>query len=1334
MTVAVVAEKPSVGRELAHALGATRRGDGTLSGNGYIVTWAIGHLVGLAEPEGIHPEWRRWRRSDLPLLPERWPLVVFDATRDQFEVVRRTLTAPDVDSVICATDAGREGELIFRLIYEAAGCRRPVRRLWISSLTEGAIREGFRRLRPASDYDNLSDAAVGRSRADWLVGMNLSRAYGLALDAPLSVGRVQTPTLAMLVERELAIRDFVPEDYLEVVATFAQKKEQRYDGTWFAPGVEKNPQRLPPSGEVAAEIVARARAGQARIASVTSQTKRLPPPLLYDLTELQRHANRLYGFSAQRTLDVAQSLYEHKLITYPRTDSRHLSSEVAGTLASTVQAIAAPYAALLADGTGERALSRRFVDDGKVTDHHAIIPTSVPATGRGLSNDEQKLYSLICRRLLQAWHQDFVWAATVVITEIAPRGGQSGPIDSYRSHGTAIEQQGWKVLDVGEARPPREKRRTADADEPEEESGKLPAGLTRGAEPQVLDAKAVSKTTRPPPPLNDASLLSAMETAGKTLEEKELSDAMKENGLGTPATRANIIETLLSRGYAVRDGKALRATERGVGLIGVVDSEVKSAAMTGAWEARLQAIARGNGDLTQFMAQIEAYVAAVVARVPPLLPPLAGDVGGKPSANGGGRPAKSSNTAGRAGEPRSASAPKPKTRSASAPERKTPSASAPERKTPSASAPEATPAKARAKSKTTKTRTPTSEATTPSTSTPTSLSPSTAAPSGAAPLEAPRRFEPRGTPGAPLPLEPLLRECFGFPRFRPHQQAVCEAATSGSDVLLVMPTGAGKSLCYQLPGLARGGTTLVISPLIALMEDQVARLQALGLRAERIHSGRSRPESRQICVDYVAGRLDYLFVAPERLGVAGFAELLGRRPLGLIAIDEAHCISQWGHDFRPDYRLLGQRLPLLRPAPVVALTATATPLVQRDIVAQLGLGQQARLFIHGFRRDNLALETLEVPAKERPRYVLQWLSGAERLPAIVYAPTRKAAETVAELLATQFRAQPYHAGLTSERRERTQTDFLAGRLDVVVATVAFGMGVDKANIRTVLHLALPGSVEAYYQEIGRAGRDGKPSRAVLLHDFSDRKTHEFFLGRDYPAEDVLDKLFNALKPKAVNADTLRKKARVAKVDFEKALEKLWIHGGVQGVLEEQLVRGHDQWRAAYAAQRALRVEQLALMAAFARGQSCRMLALVRHFGDQEDSGAACGICDLCAPSSSIKTEAPAPASAFLAAPTARGKRAKKTSRRRRGKAARGPAVELPATGPSAGLVAALRAWRLQEAKKKRVPAFRVLTNRALVAIAEARPDSAPRLRAVPGVGPKVLQSYSSELIALCRRG
>jgi superfamily II DNA helicase RecQ len=355
------------------------------------------------------------------------------------------------------------------------------------------------------------------------------------------------------------------------------------------------------------------------------------------------------------------------------------------------------------------------------------------------------------------------------------------------------------------------------------------------------------------------------------------------------------------------------------------------------------------------------------------------------------------------------------------------------------------------------------------------------------------------------------------------------------------------------------------------------------------------------------------------------------------------------------------------------------------------------------------------------------------------------AELGAEVLATQHRAAAYHAGLSTELRERVQNDFLSGRLDVVVATVAFGMGIDKADVRTVLHLGLPASVESYYQEIGRAGRDGKLSRVALMFHFADRKTHEFFLKRDYPDQSVLEKLFAALGTRAVNEQTLRKKARVSKATFEKALEKLWIHGGVSGVTEARLVRGLETWRPAYAAQRALRVEQLALMASFAAGKTCRMLSLVGHFGDQEDSGQPCGLCDVCAPALSIQSQLPplhdAPLSARLepsakpARTSSKGRRAKPARRGRRSRRTSAtPAVALPSTGPSASLVAALRAWRLQQAKQKRVPAFRVLTNRALVAIAEARPRTAASLGAVTGVGPTLLQKYGSQIVMVCSRG
>ncbi|MGE4607391.1 MAG: DNA topoisomerase, partial [Myxococcota bacterium] len=465
MTIAVVAEKPSVARDIARVIGASQRGQGLLRGNGYVISWAIGHLVALAAPHQIRAEWKRWSRDRLPMIPSDWPLEVIDQTRDQFDIVCAVLCSRDVDEVICATDAGREGELIFRTLYEASGCRKPVRRLWISSLTEQAIRAGFGNLRPGSDFDCLADAARGRSRADWLVGMNLSRAYTLCQgqNETLSVGRVQTPTLAMLVDRELSIRDFVPEDYKEVQVRFQRvgstdsadsaggndtsnttdAANTSYTGTFFDPALEGKPsaprgedpsitvdrlsraRRLPADGERAERIVERALTGEARVLSVEGRPRRLPPPLLYDLTELQRHANRLFGYSAKRTLEIAQVLYEQKkLISYPRTSSRHLTPDVATELPEIVRAFVGGYeAAAIAEGTAERALNQRFVDAARVTDHHAMIPTSVDPGGVSLTRDESRIYDLVCRRLLSAWHEDHLYFTTQVVTTIVNDAG-----------------------------------------------------------------------------------------------------------------------------------------------------------------------------------------------------------------------------------------------------------------------------------------------------------------------------------------------------------------------------------------------------------------------------------------------------------------------------------------------------------------------------------------------------------------------------------------------------------------------------------------------------------------------------------------------------------------------------------------------------------------------------------------------------------------------------------------------------------------------------------------------------------------------------------------------
>jgi RecQ family ATP-dependent DNA helicase len=478
---------------------------------------------------------------------------------------------------------------------------------------------------------------------------------------------------------------------------------------------------------------------------------------------------------------------------------------------------------------------------------------------------------------------------------------------------------------------------------------------------------------------------------------------------------------------------------------------------------------------------------------------------------------------------------------------------------------------------------------------------------------------------AELSLTDLLHSAFGHTSFRANQEAVCRAAVDGEDLLLVMPTGSGKSLCYQLPAIARGGTALVVSPLIALIEDQAAKLSAQGFSVARIHSGLDRSVSRQACVDYLNGSLQFLFIAPERLRVPGFPEMLAKRKPALIAIDEAHCISEWGHDFRPDYRMLGQYLPALRPAPVVALTATATPAVQRDILTQLGLAN-ARKFIHGFRRGNLAIEVTEVPMPMRGDLICELLQDPARRPAIVYAHARKKSEELAVQVAHICPTAAYHAGLPAEIRESVQKNFQSGRLDCVVATIAFGMGIDKANVRTVIHAALPSTLEGYYQEIGRAGRDGLPSRAILMHSYADQRTHDFFLKRDYPPIDTMQLVYKTLSSEPTPLDELRESLKLDEETFSKAIEKLFIHGGASIDYNNNATRGESRWTAPYTRQSGYRRNQLELVQRFVDGHQCRMAALVLHFGDLKDGQTRCGLCDFCDPgeSSARQYRAPSP--------------------------------------------------------------------------------------------------------------
>jgi DNA topoisomerase-3 len=592
----------------------------------------------------------------------------------------------------------------------------------------------------------------------------------------------------------------------------------------------------------------------------------------------------------------------------------------------------------------------------------------------------------------------------------------------------------------------------------------------------------------------------------------------------------------------------------------------------------------------------------------------------------------------------------------------------------------------------------------------------------------------------------------------------------------------------------------------------VAKLRALGLAAERIHSGRDRAASRQTCRDYLDGRLDFLFIAPERLAVPGFPELLARRPPALVAVDEAHCISHWGHDFRPDYRLLGERLPQLRPAPVIALTATATPRVQEDIADQLHL-DAAQRFIHGFRRDNLAVEVAELPRPQRPEAVARVLADPARRPAIVYAPSRRDTEELAARLARDFPAAAYHAGMEAARRERVQQAFLAGELSAIVATIAFGMGVDKPDVRTIVHTGLPGSLEGYYQEIGRAGRDGRPARAILLHSYADLRLHEHFHARNYPDPEVLQGVYEALGEGPRERAELAAAVGLDEATLEQALDRLRVHGGVRVEADGRLIRGEAGWREAYRAQREHHLAQLDAVSRFAEAAQCRMLRLVQHFGDREDHGRPCGLCDVCAPRDCLVAAFQPPdatqrglAEGALAAlrrrdgqtvgqlhkavgePGPQGRRGLQrvlealaragwvvmeddafdkdgeTIRFQRVHLAeRAPArteelADLPVPSPpspaprAAGgkprqrarsappdtapadpsLVQALKAWRLEESRRRGLRAFQVFGDRTLLAIAAARPRDRESLLSVPGMGPTLLERYGQQVLDVIR--
>jgi DNA topoisomerase-3 len=603
----VIAEKPSVGRDLVRVLpGAFDKHEGYLEGPDHVVTWAVGHLVQLADPDEYDDRFKKWRMADLPIVPERFKLVVRDErSKKQMNVVKRQLGRDDVQDVVNACDAGREGELIFAYLYEKSGSKKPVQRLWLNSMTSQAIKAAFGSLRPASELASLEAAARSRSEADWIVGMNATRAATIRLrssfDGAVSLGRVQTPTLAILARREQEIRDFKPEPYWIVDATFETVNDPRvYEGRFHAGAKPRIS-----TAEEAAAVVAECEGQMGEITKLEKTERKERSPLLYDLTSLQRDANSRFGFSARRTLGAAQRLYEeHKALTYPRTSSRYLTSDMVDEIKPIAELVGEQpeYAQASKYVLGLDVLPlARVVDDAKVSDHHAIIPTRAERHPVDkMNDDDRRIYDLAVRRFLAVFHPEAVFENTRVETTVAAR--------VFRTRGKLMLVPGWRGV-YGEL--PDSER--GDDDEGREQQ--LPK-LEQGEQASVQEVGSEEKETQPPRRYSEGALLAAMETAGKLVDEEELREAMKESGIGTPATRAAIIERLLQVGYIERDARALVVTEKGMNVIRLLgEHPLTSPGLTGDWESRLTKIETGEDSREAFMGDIVKFTESTVGEL-----------------------------------------------------------------------------------------------------------------------------------------------------------------------------------------------------------------------------------------------------------------------------------------------------------------------------------------------------------------------------------------------------------------------------------------------------------------------------------------------------------------------------------------------------------------------------------------------------------------------------------------------------------------------------------------------------------------------------------------------
>ena len=608
--ILVLAEKPSVGRDLAKVLNCSQGGNGCLIGSKYIVTWALGHLVTLADPEVYGDQYKTWSLETLPMLPKKMELVVIKETSKQFGIVKSLLKRPDVDELVIATDAGREGELVARWIIIKSGFSKPIKRLWISSQTDKSIKDGFSNLKPGREYENLYMSAQCRAEADWLIGLNVTRALTCKHNAQLSAGRVQTPTLAMIVERENEIRRFVPKDYWTVSADI-----NGYSIRWQ--DKDSGQTRLF-SKQKAEEILYKTQGREGTIIDIKKEAKQEMPPLAYDLTELQRDANRRYGYSAKQTLGIMQKLYEvHKIVTYPRTDSRYITEDIVPTLPERLRSISiGPYAeAARAVLRSRIKVTKRFVDNSKVTDHHAIIPTEQYVNLNALDREERSIYDLIVKRFIAVLSPSFEYEQTTIKVDI------NGEL--FDAKGKVVKSKGWKAVYDGSANigstggteQPGIGHDTSDASSDDDQDQNLPE-LKKGDKLKPGSVYLVNGKTKPPARYTEATLLTAMEHPGKFIENDALREAMdKTGGLGTPATRADIIEKLFNSFYIERRGKDIHPTSKGIQLIDMAPGELKSPELTAKWEQRLSAISIGKENPREFVNEMKNYAAKLVSNV-----------------------------------------------------------------------------------------------------------------------------------------------------------------------------------------------------------------------------------------------------------------------------------------------------------------------------------------------------------------------------------------------------------------------------------------------------------------------------------------------------------------------------------------------------------------------------------------------------------------------------------------------------------------------------------------------------------------------------------------------